>query len=636
MNQVAPSTRPLMKRALAAIQKQKANEAMQLLQQVLALNPDHAEALHNVAFILHSAGNFPQAFDYYQRAMHADPNYIESYLGLCRLLQAQNRADEAIKVAQRAIEIAPDNFSTHAELVSQLMRFNIGHAVPLYLEGIRARFPNEPGLLQLYCMSLKSNERLAEADAVYEQLITEHRVPASVRILYETYLPRLSRSREEIEQVRARFKKSLEGFIAEKARMIIEQMTFQPIFQLAYHNADNKELTQLYVKMLRTVAPQVNYVAPHCKADLARADGKIRIGFVSAHMHHHSVGNCYRDVMLDLARNPDFDVKFFNLSNIVDDKISEIDAAGVPIIMLPKTLQSSQDVIAGHKLDILIYPDIGMHAMTHYLAMSRLARYQCVLHGHPETTGIDTIDYYITWKFYEPENAQENYTEKLLVKQDIDTRFKRPKAPPRWLTREEAGLPTDKKLYICPMTIQKFHPDFDYILADILARDPNGVIVLFNDFQQQSASDLMKERITKICDPSRIIFMPWLDITSLFSVMKLADALLETVHFGGGTTLQFALSFGIPIVSMPGRYARARVLNAFYDIMGITDAPRAKTPQEYAELAVKLANDTEYHQKLSKEIEEKSHLLFDAQTNPEEMAQIMRDIMAQKLDGYRQ
>ena len=635
MNQPAASTRQLMKRALGAIQKSRAAEAMVFLQQVLAINPDHAEALYNIGYIYHSTGQYMQAFDVYQRSIHADPNYIDSYLMLCKLLEAQNRGEEAIQLAERATHVAPDDARTHGELVTMLMRFNQAHMVPAYLEQVMPRLPKATNLLQIYCMALKVNERHEEADVAYRKLLAEHRVPPSARLLYEIYLPRLNRSAEQIEKTRAAFRASLEQFIIEKPRVQVQQITYLPVFQLAFHNHDNKDLTRLFTKMLRTVAPELNYVAPHCKAALRAPNEKIRIGFLSGNMHHHSVGNCYRSMMINLAQQADLDVKFFNLSNVVDDKIDEIFRAGVPIISLPKMLESIREVVAAHTLDILIYPDIGMDAITHYLALGRMARYQCVLHGHPETTGIDTIDYFISYRPYEPKNAQENYTEQVLCSPGMDTTFKRPKAPERVLTREELGLPVDKKLYVCPMTIQKFHPDFDHVMADILARDPNAVIVLFNDFQQQSASTLMQQRIMAVCDPARLIFMPWLTMDGLYSVLKTADAVLETIYFGGGTTLQFALGHGIPIVGTFGTYVRSRLLGTYYRMMGIENPPVATDVAGYAELAVRLANDTAYHQALSEEILAKNHLLFDAQLDTTSMPQLMRDIMAQNLESYR-
>ena len=68
---------------------------------------------------------------------------------------------------------------------------------------------------------------------------------------------------------------------------------------------------------------------------------------------------------------------------------------GDHFIRLPMNYISVIQYISKQKLDILIYTDLGMHSFPSLLAHSRLARYQLVWWGHPVTSGIDTIDYYL-------------------------------------------------------------------------------------------------------------------------------------------------------------------------------------------------------------------------------------------------
>lgn len=634
MKNAAPSTRKWMKIAHNALQKNKGQEAFDALRQVLQLNPNHAEALYHTGFLLHGTGKYAQAGEYYQRAIQADPTHLESYLMYCKLLEAQNRAQEAIQLAQHTVQTLPHEAQAHCQYVSTLMRFSQTHRVPEYLETILPQFPTHTELHQFYCFSLKANDRFEEADRAYAALLAAHRVPASFRILYETLLPRFYQSATQIDAARAALEQSIERFIAEKPRVPIGMLSNYPLFALAYHNRDNKNLMQLYTRMLRLIAPELNYTAAHCKSAKPRAEGPLRIGFISNHMHNHSVGNCYRHVMLYLAAQPEFSVTFFNLADVMDSKIQEIMDANVPIVPLPRNLPLAHEKVASHALDILIYPDIGMEAQTHYMAMARLAPHQVCLGGHPETTGIDTVDYVVASRTYEPEHADENYTERLLCVDGINYIFARPATPERWLTREELGLPADKKLYICPMAVQKLHPDFDAVLAAILAADPNAVVVLFNDFQQESATQNMQARLLKQCDATRVLFMPWLPLASLFSVLKLADAVLDTIYFGGGTTAHYAFAFGVPIVTMPGHYARGRCVASYYEVMEIDDAPIASTVEEYVACAVKLANDVEYARHLHTQILERNPRIFETAPYGPIAAQLMKDIAAQHLAAY--
>ncbi len=636
MNQVVQPTRKLIKMAQSAVQKNQGQQAIALLQQVLATNPYHVEALHQIGFILHGAGNYPGAMDFYQRAIHADPNHVESYLLLSQVLEAQDQGTEAVQMALRATEIAPMNPATHAALVRALLRFNGGHLVPSYLKQHLPHFPASMELHGFYCMALKINYQREQADQCYRELMAKFRVPVPFQVMYETYLPRLYASNAQIDAVREDFARSLEGFIQKKLRIDAMQITNHPLFALAYHHRDNKQLLQLYTRMLRSCAPELNYVAPHCKVAAVQPKEGVRIGFASRHMHNHSVGRCYRNVMMTLAQQPGFSVTLFNIANVVDETTEPMVAAGVTITSLPKSIRAAQEVIAQAKLDILIYPDIGMDAMTHYLAMARLAPYQCCLQGHPETTGIDTIDYVISSRAYEPPHADANYGETLLCHHGIDTIFTPPTPPDRWLSREEMGLPLDRKLYVCPMAIQKIHPDFDAALADILARDPQATLLLFNDFQQHAASEILQKRILEQCDAARVIFLEWQPLATLLSILKVSDAILDSFYFGAGTTSQYAFGFGFPIVTMLGDYARGRMVYGYYSVMGIADAPVASNRSDYAALAVKLANDVDYKTQLSTAILQNNHKLFAGSPAAPDVVGLVQNIMSQQLDDYRQ
>ena len=52
-------------------------------------------------------------------------------------------------------------------------------------------------------------------------------------------------------------------------------------------------------------------------------------------------------------------------------------------------------MIAGLKLHVLLYADICMEPFTYFLAFSRLAPVQAVTHGHPSTTGLPELDYFV-------------------------------------------------------------------------------------------------------------------------------------------------------------------------------------------------------------------------------------------------
>ena len=86
---------------------------------------------------------------------------------------------------------------------------------------------------------------------------------------------------------------------------------------------------------------------------------------------------------------------------------------------LPATLPPARQRIAELGLDVLIYADLGMEGFTYSLAFSRLAPVQCAMWGHPSTSGIWAIDYFISSALAETADAQTNYTEKLVALKNL-------------------------------------------------------------------------------------------------------------------------------------------------------------------------------------------------------------------------
>lgn len=66
-------------------------------------------------------------------------------------------------------------------------------------------------------------------------------------------------------------------------------------------------------------------------------------------------------------------------------------------------LQKARETVAALKLDVLVYGDVGMDALTTGLAHSRLSPVQVAFWGHPGTTGLSTMDYFITSDLFEGE-----------------------------------------------------------------------------------------------------------------------------------------------------------------------------------------------------------------------------------------
>ena len=73
-----------------------------------------------------------------------------------------------------------------------------------------------------------------------------------------------------------------------------------------------------------------------------------------------------------------------------------IRAAADRTVVLPQQLSICHEKIRAERVDVLVYPELGIDPVTYFLAFGRLAPAQAAWWGgHPDTSGIPAIDYFI-------------------------------------------------------------------------------------------------------------------------------------------------------------------------------------------------------------------------------------------------
>jgi predicted O-linked N-acetylglucosamine transferase (SPINDLY family) len=318
------------------------------------------------------------------------------------------------------------------------------------------------------------------------------------------------------------------------------------------------------------------------------------VGFLSQFLANHTIGKLYQGFIRHMDRST-FEVVVIHAPKTKRDSFSQgLDALAETVITLPAGLKIQQHAVAAEKLDVLFYPDVGMAPSAYFLSYARLAPVQAVSWGHPDTTGLDTMDYFVSAASIEPENAEEHYTETLIRLNRMPCFYEPLSTPTQMPARAALGLPEIGTLYGCPQSLFKFHPDFDTVLAAIAEGDPAGHIVLLEG-TQPAWTNLLKARWAKAFPVliDRVQFLPRMPPERFMTLMAHIDVLLDPIHFGSGNTLYEAMVYGTPVVTWPGQFMRGRIVAGAYRQIGITDAPIALCLEDYAPLALALGRDPE-------------------------------------------
>jgi predicted O-linked N-acetylglucosamine transferase (SPINDLY family) len=239
-----------------------------------------------------------------------------------------------------------------------------------------------------------------------------------------------------------------------------------------------------------------------------------------------------------------------------------------------------------------------------------LAPVQCVTWGHPDTTGIPNLDYFVSCDAMEPDGAAAHYSETLMRLSGPTVHVQRPALAAR-KPRAAFGLPDEAHVYVCPQSLFKLHPDFDGVVASILAGDPQGLVVLLEG-KDRHHKEILLERMQRDggVDISRVRILPQQPPQDFVNLIAVSDVMLDPLHYSGGKTSLEAFAMGTPIVTWPGEFMRGRHTYGWYKLMGI-DRLIARDWDDYVRLALALGTDPQARAAASAEITEKRDVLYE-------------------------
>jgi predicted O-linked N-acetylglucosamine transferase (SPINDLY family) len=587
-------------------EKQKAQA---IYRELLGREPDRPDVLYVLGNLAHCISEDEVAVDLIHKAIQQDATQPHFYQSLGSVHKDQGDLRKAVLCFQKARQIQPERLETHLSLgLCYHLQGRLKDAETCFGRVLELD-PNSSQALAGLGNIYKEQGQTAMAAYNYQRSL-ELKPDAGLEIKSALLQPVICDDNQSISWHRDRLARQLERLLTKNLRLHDPYTQVGTTgFHLAYHGLNNKNIQTRIASFYNETCPDLSWTNPdfHNKN---QADGKISIGIISRFLYQHTIGYLNYGIIKHLNRER-YHVTLFRFPGKDDTLSKKINQAADRVIVLPTNLKKARRIIAQQALEILFYLDIGMDPLTYFLAYSRLAPVQCTTWGHADTTGNPNMDFYLSSDHAEPANAQQHYSEQLVLLNRFPMYCYFPEVPSDGLSREKFGLPVNHTLYICPQSLFKFHPDFDDLLKAILQKDTGGRIILFEGKHKIWKEFLLKRfsgTIPEVMD--RIYFNPRVCKKDFLSIVSLADVILDTIHFNGGYTSLLCLACGVPIVTLPGQYMRGRMTGGLYKQIDLTDCI-AKDPNTYSDLAVKLANDRALNRQIRDKIINRKRFLFE-------------------------
>jgi protein O-GlcNAc transferase len=535
----------------------------------------------------------------------------------------QGRLEEALQLFRQAVTAQPESAEVH-NLMGNLLQdlHQQAQAIACYRQAVKLD-PNYAPAHQNLGVLCAADNRPLEALKHYE-LAQKIRPTAMNMVLGATMLPIIYDSKEQVDYWRQR----LEHRVAELADsgVVIEtaESMIPSSFNFAYHGRNDRHVMQNLARVYRGVqccpAAQSGTWQPKRK--------RPRVGFLSAHFCNHTIGRLNVGMVEQLSKSK-FEIVVVALRHQDDDFTRRFQRAAETYVSVPRSPAAARTMIAELDLDILIFADVGMDALTQTLCYSRMAPIQAVTWGHPDTTGSPAIDYFISSDLAEIPEADRHYTERLVRLPTMGVFYERPAGGPVERSRESFGLDSSRNCYLCPQTLFKFHPDFDEVLSGILQADPDAQIAVIEG-RVLTWTQSLKDRWRRTLGEeglSRVRFLPAVPQAEFLQLLSLGDVMLDPYPFGGGNTTYEALAMGTPVVTRAVEFLRGRLAIGLYHRMGFTDLI-VQSPEEYVSLSVRLARDNQYRASIRKAIQESRGVLYENTDDVAAYTQMLDQLIA--------
>ncbi len=576
----------LVNRGVALRDLQRFDEALESYDRALRIRPDDADALNNRGVTLRDLNRHAQALESYDRALRIKPDHADALNNRGNALVDLRRPDEALESYDRALRIKPgyaEAFNNLGRALRDLKRLD--EALESYDHALRIR-PDYVDALYNRGNASSALNRLAEALESYGRAL---KIKPDHEFLYGTWLHTKMKLCDWSDA---------QGQISELLVKIESNAKATPSFPVL-------ALTDSLALQRKAAAIWVNDRCPPSLAlppltKRARHE-KIRIGYFSMDFRNHPVSFLTAD-LFEAHDRKQFEVYAFSFGPDTRDEMrSRLEAVFDRFIDVRN--ESDMEIAKlARAMEIDIAIDLGgltADSRTGIFAL-RAAPLQVNYIGYPGTMAADYMDYLIADKQVVPESNTAFYSEKIAYLPCFQANHGKRKAAARMLARDEVGLPESGFVFCCFNSNYKIMPGtFDGWMR-ILKRVDGSVLLLDNEL---AAANLKKAARERGVDDHRLVFGKPISTAEYLARCRCADLFLDTFPFNAGTTASDALWMGLPVLTCMGAAFASRMAAS---LLNAVDLPEliTTTQEQYEALAVELATNPERLRRIRQKLEQ--------------------------------
>ncbi|GEA27210.1 hypothetical protein MiAbW_01770 [Microcystis aeruginosa NIES-4325] len=333
---------------------------------------------------------------------------------------------------------------------------------------------------------------------------------------------------------------------------------------------------------------------------------KLKIGYIAQSLKRHPVGLLSRWT-INYHNREQFDIHLYMVSQPVDEITKKWFSNPAD-----KIYHATADSLATYRkikednIDILVDLDSGTGAIVAQVIALKPAPIQVNWLGF-DGSGLPAVDYLVADPYVLPENAQEYYQEKIWRLPDAFVAVDGFEIAVPTLRREDLGINNDAVIYLSSQTAIKRNLAMIRLQIQIIKSVPNSYFLIQGVADDNSLFDLFCQIAAEVgVETNRIKMLPLYQTETYRANLAIADVVLDTYPFNGGTTTLETLWMGIPLVVKVGQQWSSR--NGYTLMMnaGITEGI-AWSDEEYVQWGIKLGLDKNLREEVRWKLRKSRH-----------------------------
>ena len=294
-------------------------------------------------------------------------------------------------------------------------------------------------------------------------------------------------------------------------------------------------------------------------------------------------------------------------------------------IRLYDNVLENQKTIIDNNLDILIFTDLK-NTNVYLLTLGKLAPIQIVSWENLFTTGIKTIDYFISSSLFGNYFEKNNYFYENLIEfstlgiyKKYDENLFKLKNTDKIKYREKYLLPKTKNIYLVPFKIKFLDKTMFEIFKKILDKDNNSLLLLLSPKKielkrsyYKIMEEIFQDKINNIqfLEPLKSQNNSKQNRKKHFLELVCASDVILDIENTQFEVIFNVLSVGKCIITLPNNSLRSRITFGIYKKMGILDLI-AQNEKDFVEKAFLIADTIDIRNEMESKICQKRNLILE-------------------------